>query len=55
MADMARMHVTSPRELEAIRWVDVVEAHNAVLRCSEHNREAAWSRFLEALFVFFGG
>ncbi len=55
MADMARMHVISPRELELRRWVELVEAHEAVLRCSENNREAAWSRFLEALLVFLGG
>lgn len=42
-------------ESEGQRWADVVRTHDAVLRCSEGTREAAWTRFLDALYLFLDG
>lgn len=55
MSEAARKLITSPQELESQYWAEVVCAHDAVLRCSEQTREAAWDRFLNALSVFLAG
>ena len=55
MAEAALRIKTTSGEVEALRWDDVVRTHDAVLRCSEYTREAAWTRFLDALYVFLGG
>jgi len=55
MAEAALRLKTTSGEVEARRWDDVVRTHDAVLRCSECTREAAWTRFLDALYVFLGG
>jgi hypothetical protein len=53
MANTAQEHSGSLRNLEAAIWDEVINAHEAVLCSSEYNREAAWSRFLNALLLFF--
>jgi hypothetical protein len=52
MVDPAPRVTTGLSEAEAVTFAELVKAHQALLRAPAHIREAAWTRFLDALRLF---